>query len=190
MRSITLGLLLVLCGAWRGWAQANPVRALARLGDASRAEALLDDCRGKLSDQQRENRRVALMRSGAEVALAADRADEAVSLLRTARDATTGPFEDRNLAWVLAEASPCHASSVGRVARRARGPREGGGVLQPVRGSLGGGGCWAATDRYRRPWEDCEVGWGGAVKQSPPSLWSVQAEDLCSIRFIKTKRPD
>ena len=80
------------------------VLALARLGEASRAQALLDDYRGRLSDQQHENRRVALMRSDAEVALANDRADEAVSLLRTARDATTGPFQDRNLAWLLAEA--------------------------------------------------------------------------------------
>ncbi len=80
------------------------VLALARLGEASRAQALLDDYRGRLSDEQRENRRVALMRSGAEVALANDRADEAVSLLRTARDATTRPGQDRSLAWLLAEA--------------------------------------------------------------------------------------
>jgi tetratricopeptide (TPR) repeat protein len=84
------------------WADA--VQALARLGDASRAQALLDDYRGRLSDEQRENRRVALMRSDAEVALASDRTDEAVSLLRTARDVNTGPFNDRRLAWLLAEA--------------------------------------------------------------------------------------
>jgi tetratricopeptide (TPR) repeat protein len=44
------------------------------------------------------------MRSDAEVVLAAGRADEAVSLLRTARDVNTGPWQDRNLAWLLAEA--------------------------------------------------------------------------------------
>ena len=82
----------------------DAVHALARLGEASRAQALLADYRGRLSDEQRENRRVALMRSDAEVALAADRADEAVSLLRTARDVTTRPGRDRNLAWLLAEA--------------------------------------------------------------------------------------
>ena len=88
----------------RGGSWETTVRSLARLGEASRTQALLDDYRGRLSDQQRENRRVALMRSDAEIALAADRADEAVSLLRTARDATTGDFQDRNLAWLLAEA--------------------------------------------------------------------------------------
>ena len=82
----------------------SAVRALARLGEASRAQTLLDDYRGGLSDEQRENRRVALMRSDAEVALAADRADEAVSLLRTARDATTSTRQDRELAWLIAEA--------------------------------------------------------------------------------------
>ena len=80
------------------------VRSLARLGEASRAQALLDDYRGRLSDEQRENRRVALVRSDAEVALAAGRVDEAVSLLRTARDVATRPFDDRALAWLLAEA--------------------------------------------------------------------------------------
>ncbi len=85
-----------------GWE--GRVRGLARLGEASRAQALLDDYRGRLSDEQRETRRVALMRSDAEVALADDRADEAVSLLRAARDANTETYQDRNLAWLLAEA--------------------------------------------------------------------------------------
>jgi tetratricopeptide (TPR) repeat protein len=80
------------------------VRALARLGDASRAQALLDDYRRRLSDEQREIRRLGLMRLDAEVALAADRLDEAVSLLRGARDEETRPFQDRALAWFLAEA--------------------------------------------------------------------------------------
>ncbi len=82
----------------------DAVRALARLGEASRAQALLDEYRGRLSDEEGENRRVALMRSDAEVALADNRAGDAVSLLRTARDATTASFQDRNLAWLLAEA--------------------------------------------------------------------------------------
>jgi tetratricopeptide (TPR) repeat protein len=88
----------------RGDRWESVVRALARLGETRRAQDLLDDYRGRLSDEQRENRRVALMRSDAEIALAADRADEAVSLLRTARDVNTGRFNDRGLAWLLAEA--------------------------------------------------------------------------------------
>ncbi len=80
------------------------VRGLARLGEASRAQSLLEDYRSRLSDEQRDDRRLALMRSDAEVALASDRADEAVSLLRTARDVNTEPFNDRRLAWLLAEA--------------------------------------------------------------------------------------
>jgi len=82
----------------------DAVRALARLGDASRAQALLDDYRGRLSDEQRENRRLGLMRLDAEVALAGDRSDEAVSLLRGARDEETRSGRDRELAWFLAEA--------------------------------------------------------------------------------------
>ena len=81
----------------------DAVRALARLGDASRAQALLDDYRGRLSDEQRENRRLDLMQLDAEVALAGDRSDEAVSLLRGARDEETRPYQDRALAWFLAE---------------------------------------------------------------------------------------
>ncbi len=44
------------------------------------------------------------MQLDAEVALAGDRSDEAVSLLRGARDEETNPFLDRPLAWFLAEA--------------------------------------------------------------------------------------
>ena len=80
------------------------IKALARLGDATRSQTMLDDYRGRLSDEQRDNRRVALMQADAEVALADDRADEAVSALRTARDMETGSYTDRQLAWLLAEA--------------------------------------------------------------------------------------
>jgi tetratricopeptide (TPR) repeat protein len=82
----------------------NTVRTVARLGEATRAQAMLDEYRGRLSDEQREDRRLPLLRSDAELALASDRADEAVSLLRTARDVNTIPFFDRSLAWLLAEA--------------------------------------------------------------------------------------
>jgi tetratricopeptide (TPR) repeat protein len=92
-------------------AQPDLVRGLARLGDVARAQAMLDAFRDGLSDEERENRRTDLMRAGAEVALAAGRADEAVSLLRTARDATTATSPDRELAWLLAEAYDAAANA-------------------------------------------------------------------------------